>query len=115
MSSKFYPFVNLLYEKVKNAMMFLIVDREGFLMTAGFNLNEFLAKAISTGASDIHLRVNERPVIRKDGKIIKIDMPKLTEEELNSIVQSIIPRKLKTQAGSAFDLDLSRPQSEACT
>jgi twitching motility protein PilT len=79
--------------------------KEGFLMT--FDLNEFLAKAISSGASDVHLRVNERPVIRKDGKIIKIDMPKLTEDEINTIVQVIIPKKLKTQAGSAFDLDFS--------
>lgn len=84
--------------------MYLIV---GGLMTEIFEINSFLKKAISIGASDVHLRVDERPIIRKDSKIIKIDMPKLTEDDLTNIINSIVPKTVKTRAISAFDLDFS--------
>jgi len=76
-------------------------------MTEKFEIDNFLKKAISIGASDVHLRVDERPIIRKDGKIIKIDMPKLTEDDLVNIVTTIIPKTVRTRANSAFDLDFS--------
>lgn len=72
-----------------------------------FDIDAFLAKAISIGASDVHLRVDEHPIVRKDGKIIKIDMPKLTEDDLISIVNVLVPKTVKTRANSAFDLDFS--------
>lgn len=72
-----------------------------------FNIDEFLAKAISIGASDVHLHADERPIIRKDGKIIKIDMPKLTEDDITSIVNTIVPKNVRTRANSVFDMDFS--------
>lgn len=72
-----------------------------------FDINGFLKKAVSIGASDVHLRVEERPMVRKDGKIIKIDMPQLTEEDLMDVINSIVPKTVKTRANSAFDLDFS--------
>lgn len=72
-----------------------------------FDINGFLKKAVSIGASDVHLRVEERPMVRKDGKIIKIDMPQLTEEDLTDVINSIVPKTVKTRANSAFDLDFS--------
>lgn len=76
-------------------------------MTNEFDINNFLKKAVSINASDIHLHVDERPIIRKDGKIVKVDMPVLTEEDLTNIVTSIVPKSVKTKANSAFDLDFS--------
>lgn len=76
-------------------------------MTEKFDINSFLKKGISIGASDIHLTVEEHPAIRKDGKIIKIDIPKLTEEDMSAIINAIIPKNIKTRANSAFDLDFS--------
>lgn len=72
-----------------------------------FDINAFLAKAISIGASDAHLRVDEHPIIRKDGKIIKTNMPKLTEDDIANVVSTIIPKTIKTRANSAFDVDFS--------
>lgn len=88
-------------------MIISIVDEEGFLVVAKFDIDEFLAKSISIGASDVHLRAEERPIIRKDGKIVKVDMPKLTEEDIASIISTILPKTVKTRANSAFDLDFS--------
>lgn len=76
-------------------------------MNGNFNINNFLTKAVSIGASDVHLKVDERPMIRKDGKIIKVDMPALIEEDLNEILNIVVPKTVRTRANSAFDLDFS--------
>lgn len=72
-----------------------------------FDIDSFLKKTVSIGASDVHLRVDEHPIVRKDGKIVKIDMPILTEEDLADIINIIVPKTVKTRANSAFDLDFS--------
>lgn len=77
------------------------------LMTEKFDINTFLKKAISIKASDVHLRIDERPIIRKDGKIIKVDMPIITEDDIVHILNTILPKSVKTKANSAFDLDFS--------
>lgn len=76
-------------------------------MAEQFDINNFLKKAVSIHASDVHLRIDERPIIRKDGKIIKIDMPILSENDLASILNTIVPKSVKTRANSAFDMDFS--------
>lgn len=85
----------------------LIVVEEGFLFVAKFDIDDFLRKAISIGASDVHLRPEERPIVRKDGKIIKIDMPKLSEDDITNVINTVLPKNVKTRANSAFDLDFS--------
>lgn len=72
-----------------------------------FEINSFLKKAVSIGASDIHLKVDDRPAIRKDGKIVKIDMPALSEDDISEILNVIVPKSAKTRANSVFDLDFS--------
>lgn len=76
-------------------------------MTDGFDINNFLGKAVTIGASDVHLRANEHPVIRKNGKIVRIDMPRLTEADINNIINVIVPKTVRTRANSAFDLDFA--------
>ncbi len=70
----------------------MLWEREKVKMAEKFNIDKFLAKSISIGASDVHLRADEHPIIRKDGKIIKIDMPKLSEEDLDEVVNTIVPK-----------------------
>ncbi len=72
-----------------------------------FNINDFLKKAVLMGASDVHLKVDEYPIIRKDGRIIKIDMPKLKEEDLESIINTLAPKTVKNKLNNVFDLDFS--------
>lgn len=76
-------------------------------MAERFDINKFLAKAIAIGASDVHLRVDEHPIVRKDGKIIKIDLPKLNEDDINNIINVIVPKHIRTQVLSKFDLDFA--------
>lgn len=72
-----------------------------------FNLDLFLEKAVKTDASDIHLKVGERPMLRRDGVILKIDMPPLTKADMNAIVNKVVPDFIKDRVAKATDLDFS--------
>ena len=72
-----------------------------------FDIESFLKKAVAIGASDVHLQVGEYPVVRLNGKIIKVDMPKLTQEELLSICEVLLPPHFKEKVNTYFDLDFA--------
>ena len=76
-------------------------------MDTNFDIISFLRKAVTIGASDVHLHVNEHPVVRIDGKITKIDMPKLTEDDFKCIFDRLIPVHLQNKLDSVFDLDFA--------
>jgi len=72
-----------------------------------FDIITFLKKAVSVGASDIHLQVNEHPSIRVDGKIVKVDMPPLSEEDITDIYNTLLPKHFKGKVNAVFDLDFA--------
>ncbi len=72
-----------------------------------FNIITFLKKAVTIGASDIHLQVDEHPVLRIDGKIVKIDMPLLSEADIAYAYDLLIPPHFKGKVNSVFDLDFA--------
>ncbi len=76
-------------------------------MDNSFDIVSFLKKAVTIGASDVHLQVNEHPVIRIDGKITKVDMPLLTEENLKEAFNTLVPQNIKGKIDSVFDLDFA--------
>ena len=71
------------------------------------NINEFLTKSVKEGASDVHLRIDEAPAIRKNGKIIRTTLPPVTEKDISHVLNTVLPKYLKTKVQSAFDLDFS--------
>ena len=64
------------------------------------NLDELLGRAVSAGASDIHLKVSQPPMLRVDGTIRPMEgAPTLTTDDLNALVQvagSAAPHRLAT-------------------
>jgi len=72
-----------------------------------FDITMFLKKAVAVGASDIHLQVDEHPSIRIDGKIIKVNMPALSEEDITESYNLLLPRHFKGKVNSVFDLDFA--------
>ncbi|MBQ3311028.1 PilT/PilU family type 4a pilus ATPase [bacterium] len=76
-------------------------------MSENFNLNLFLEKAVKSNSSDIHLRVGKRPIVRRDGIILKVDSPVITNEEMDETVNQIIPAYLKDKLYEYTDLDFS--------
>ncbi len=72
-----------------------------------FDINGFLKKAVQEGVSDVHLRIDEVPVVRKDGKIIKTNYPIIKEKDISHVLNIVLPKYLRTKVQSAFDLDFS--------
>lgn len=72
-----------------------------------FDINGFLKKAVSEDVSDVHLRIDEVPVVRKDGKIIKTNYPVIKEKDISHVLNIVLPKYLRTKVQSAFDLDFS--------
>ena len=58
-----------------------------------FDINEFLTNAVKEGASDVHLRIGEVPVVRIDGKIVKKDLPLVTEKDISRVLNIVLDRK----------------------
>lgn len=72
-----------------------------------FNIVNFLRQVAAINASDVHLYVGEHPAIRRDGKIIKIDMPVLTEEDIRLACDEIVPEHLRSEWDIVSDFDFS--------
>ncbi len=76
-------------------------------MEDNFKLEEFLEKAVKSDVSDIHLKVGEHPMVRRDGIILKLDMPKLQRADMEYIVNKVVPDFIKDRLSDATDLDFS--------
>ncbi len=72
-----------------------------------FDIVGCLTQAVAKGASDIHLRVDEVPIMRKNGKIIRMDLPSVTEKQLGMAMDAILPKIARMSAQSAYDLDFA--------
>lgn len=72
-----------------------------------FDIIAFLKKATMIKASDVHLQAGEHPALRIDGKIVKIDMPILTDEDLTCAYKTLLPEHFIEKVQSVFDLDFA--------
>src|ERR671935_1147942 len=74
------------------------------------DLNPLLRRAVELGASDIHFKIGQPPVLRRDGSLGPMDgAPALTEEDLRTILEAvaaIAPHKLKAFEENG-DLDIA--------
>ncbi len=68
-------------------------------------IKDFFKKVVALGASDIHLRVGEAPLIRRNGIMMKLSLPSMTKAELDSVFGEIAPAKYKSQLSEITDLD----------
>ncbi len=53
-------------------------------------LDELLRAMVDAGASDLHLRVGEPPILRKDGSLQRMDRPPLDAELLGAMHRSVM-------------------------
>ncbi len=68
-------------------------------------LHAILKNATEVGASDIHLCVNEVPVYRIDGEIIKTPLAQLTEDDILDVINYTVPQQLKNNVLEGYDSD----------
>jgi twitching motility protein PilT len=74
------------------------------------DLNPLLRRAVELGASDIHLKLDQPPMLRRDGAIAPLDeCPALNEQNLLAVLETVTrvtPEKLKAFHDSG-DLDIA--------
>ena len=74
------------------------------------DLIALLRSAVESGASDIHLKLGQPPVVRLDGDLAQIDdMPALTEPDLESVLDDVtqISPKRRDLFEDSGDLDIA--------
>jgi twitching motility protein PilT len=71
-------------------------------------IQEMLRKLVSSGSSDLHLRVGEPPIIRKSGTMQRLEgYEALTVDEMNALLQSIMPERNKKEFAETNDTDFA--------
>jgi twitching motility protein PilT len=78
-------------------------------------LNPLLRRAVDMGASDVHLKLGQPPVVRMDGDLEQVvDHPPLTEPDLESVLHAVTmisPRRREVFEETG-DLDIAYSQPE---
>ena len=74
---------------------------------AGDNIREWLTRAISAGASDLHLVAGYPPVLRLHGDLVKMAEPKLTGEETLHLARSLCSPDAFARLQVQKDIDFS--------
>ncbi len=69
--------------------------------------HRILKTAVDGGASDVHMKVGTPVVFRIKGELVPIEAPTPTEEWINSLVESIVPRHGKAQLEEKREVDFS--------
>lgn len=72
-----------------------------------FSIVSLLKSAVAKNVSDIHLKMQEPPAIRKDGKIIRTQLPPLSEQDFMDILEVLVPSSYRNKVFDAFDADFS--------
>jgi pilus retraction protein PilT len=70
-------------------------------------IRELLAKAVSINASDVHLKPDQDPHYRAAGKIVESGFDKVTVEDMEGIVQDIMPSHLTVAYAKEHEADFS--------
>ena len=82
----------------------MILPFEG-MEQARHQLDALLKRMVEKGASDLHLRVTEPPILRHHGEMARQDGPPLTDEHLFAMVRSIMPERNRREYQETNDTD----------
>ncbi len=71
-------------------------------------IQEYLRTLVSSGSSDLHLRVGEPAIIRKQGEMQRLEgKPQLSIEEMEALLFSIMPDRNKKEFAESNDTDFA--------
>ncbi len=68
-------------------------------------LDHLLRMIVEKGASDLHLRCGEPPILRLHGEMHRIDQPPLEPEQLEQMLRSIMPERNRNEFTETNDTD----------
>ncbi|QCI27960.1 type IV pilus twitching motility protein PilT [Caminibacter pacificus] len=76
-------------------------------MALPFTLEQLLKSIKAYNASDLHLNVNSEPMLRIDGKLTPLNLPKLSNEQIIDLCYSVLTDKQKAILEEELELDFS--------
>ena len=76
-------------------------------MALSYTLEQLLRSIKDYDASDLHLNVGSEPVLRIDGRLTPLNLPKLTNEDLVQLCYSVLTEKQKAALEEELELDFS--------
>ncbi len=69
------------------------------------SLDVLLRMIVEKGASDLHLRCGEPPILRLHGEMLRVDQPPLDPETLEQMLRSIMPERNRNEFLETNDTD----------
>jgi len=75
--------------------------------TARADVDRLLKGLLASGASDLHLRVGQPPIVRKDGQLEWLDEPPLERDQLKAMLDSVMPVRDQTRYAETGDADFA--------
>jgi len=72
-----------------------------------FNIKKLLQSVIVHKASDLHLIAKKEPLLRLDGRLRPVNMPKLTGEDIEEMCYSLLTEKQKKRFEEENELDFA--------
>jgi len=76
-------------------------------MALTYSLEQLLRSIKDYNASDLHLNVNAEPMLRIDGKLTPLNLPKLIKEDVIELCYSVLTEKQKATLEDQLELDFS--------
>ncbi|OGF45595.1 MAG: type IV pili twitching motility protein PilT [Candidatus Firestonebacteria bacterium RIFOXYA2_FULL_40_8] len=70
-------------------------------------INDLLNKMVISKASDIHLKVSRPPLLRIDGKMTQLELPVLTETDVEEMLFAMMTQRQRVKFAEANEIDLS--------
>ena len=70
-------------------------------------IDHLLAAMVAAGASDLHLKVGRRPIVRADGALRELDEPELTRESVTDMIRSMFSERQLRRFDDENELDAS--------
>ncbi len=71
------------------------------------DINSLFKTVVAHNASDLHLVPRSEPQVRIDGRLVPLNLPKLTGEEIQDLCYTLITDKQKKQFEEEFELDFA--------
>ena len=75
------------------------------ILAAREKIDRLLTLLVSSGGSDLHLRVGQPPILRKDGHLIREDSPCMEEAQLHAMLKSTMASRDTATFDQTSDVD----------
>jgi twitching motility protein PilT len=81
---------------------------------AKIELDKLLKRVHQLGASDLHLRAKAPPIIRINGRLLRLDLPTLDINDINEFVKKLLPVEKKRELPYIKDIDIAYSLPGVC-